>query len=202
MASFLDCRNPIVRACAARLGRCVQIWRIILRPWKKAWALFGGANFLMNVMASTVVACCVLLIWWAVVEDIVPLSKEVITSVEPADRIIDREHDRRFVISRRICMDRAAWGKPTRMFITEGVGGIKHEVADGPLLFLAAGCHERVREVRIPDSLPPGHYIYRSHIEFCNRLRCEAVWLHDLPITLVGPWPIQPTGGSRPMMQE
>jgi hypothetical protein len=53
--------------------------------------------------------------------------------------------------------------------------------------------------VDIPPTLPPGQYTYRTSLNFCNQVRCERVYLHDIPIAVRGtpPDPMVPAGPIR-----
>jgi hypothetical protein len=45
------------------------------------------------------------------------------------------------------------------------------------------GTHRRDRLWEVPQGLPGGNWIYRSHLRFCNPLRCVDMPLPSLPVT-------------------
>ncbi len=53
------------------------------------------------------------------------------------------------------------------------------------------GIHRRDRYWEVPRLLPPGEYVYRSRVEFCNLLsKCVTVEWPPIPVTLSGhDWP-------------
>lgn len=195
MRAFQDCRLRSVRVVACFAGRVLRFTQTGWRILEGVWTTFGGANFLMNAMAIMVAFCCALLVWWAVFEDVVPLREAEVVLVVPGDRIIDRDQNDDFTITRRVCMSRGAWGTVNRAFVGEGNAGLEYKLVSSAPIFLQSGCHERSRTIDIPFSLPPGRYTYRSSIQFCNKLRCEDAGVQDVPVAIRGRWPVEPTGG-------
>lgn len=184
------------------MGRLVRVYRAFQTFLWGIWTTFGGANFLMNAMAVMVAVCCVILVWWAVFEDVVPMHDSEVVMVVPGDRIIDRDTNDDFTVTRRVCMTRSAWGTVSRLFVGEGNAGLEYRMVPTAPLFLQKGCHERSRTIDIPMSLPPGQYVYRSKIEFCNRIRCEEAWVQDVPLSIRGAWPPpQPHGPPGPIKE-
>lgn len=200
MRLFLDFRHQWLRVAAWELGRMVRLIQGVRSAARTAWLTFGGQNALLNVMAACIITGFGAIAWWAF-EPIVPLQSTDVLSIEPASRVVDRDHDDEFKVRRRICMRWGGWGHVTRSFVGAGRDGIEYRLGTVQPLFFPEGCHERERVVEIPPTLPPGQYIYRSVIQFCARRGCVDAAAQDLPIVVRGAWPLQPQGAPAPMRE-
>lgn len=187
----MDAGNPAVRWAAWCVGWCLRTVYLAWRGMLRAWALFGGERLLLNTMALTVVGCGSLLVWWSVLEPIVPLQSADVLEPASGEVEVDRDVTESFRVTRRICMKRGAWAHISRYYIGSDGGGIEYKIAPRDSLFLPAGCHVRSRAMEIPRSLPPGMYVYRSSVEFCGRLRCEDGWAQEIQVKITGRWPLE-----------
>ena len=121
----MDAGNPAVRWTAWCMGRCLRVVRFAWRAILYGWSLFGGERLILNIMALTVAIGGSLLLWWAVLEPIVPLqSAEVL---EPADgeAVVNRDVTQGFRVTRRICMRKGAWGHVSRYYIGADGAGVE-----------------------------------------------------------------------------
>lgn len=169
--------------------------RWILGFLRSCWTMFGGANFILNAMALVVGGCGVLLLWWAVLEPVVPVQSADIVRISPADRVVDRDQGIVLTVTRRFCLARPGWGAVTRYW----VDGVEYKQPPTPPMFYPSGCYERTEVLPIPSTLPPGKYLYRSSITFCNRMRCEDTWMREIPVVIKGRFPLEPNGPAAPM---
>lgn len=189
----MDAGNPGVRWSAYWLGRTMRFIGWFCRGIRFFWVTYGGAHFLLNAMALCVVVGTVILGYLAF-EPMVPLRNAEIVRVEPETRIVDRDTADEFHVTRRICMEWAAWGNVSRSYVDAERDGLEFKMAVVQPVFLPGGCHERTSAVEVPPSLPPGRYLYRSVIQFCVRRGCTDAAVQDVPIVVRGAWPRQPKG--------
>lgn len=178
-------------------GRIRTALRAIWCRTARTYQWLGGSGAVINACVTIIAACCALFAYWAFWERIVALESEQIVRVEPFDRIIDRDVGDELMITRRFCMRDHSLAYVRREF----VGGIVYQTPGAPPVQFQRGCHERPRPVEIPSSLPPGDYIYRVVVEFCNRLRCESIWLHDVPIVIKGGFPVEASQPPPPLRE-
>jgi hypothetical protein len=195
MKHLMNARSPLVRGLARLGAGALNIARGTLGWAGQGYRTAGGSNFVLNLGIIVIAGSSGLLVWWAVFDPVAPLRSEEVILIEPADRIIDRDQNDEFNVSRRVCMSRAATATVERQYID---GVVYAAPVSAPLQF-HAGCHERRRAQDVPSTLPPGRYIYRVRLTFCNQIRCETVALHDIPIIIRGRFPIDPTGPAPPM---
>lgn len=193
----MNARSPVTRA-AAHIVAGLRTGILGLARWAHdVYRTAGGSGFVLNLGILVIAGSSCALVWWAVFDPVVPLRSEEVTMIEPADRIIDRDQSDDFVVSRMMCMSRSASATVERQF----VDGVVYSAPTSVPLQFHAGCHERRRAQDVPSTLPPGRYIYRVRLTFCNQIRCEAVALRDIPIIIKGRFPVDPTGPAGAMRE-
>lgn len=198
----MDGGNRYVRISAWALGGALRLIAWLAAAARTLWATYGGPYFLLNVGALGFSVCTALLLWWWIFDPVVPMTRSRLLAVVPETRVVDRDKHLDFVVIRRICMAHGAWATVTRYFIGTDGGGLEFKMASPSRIFFQAGCHDRSRTIVVPQTLPPGRYLYRSSVEFCNKLRCEEAWVTDIPLTVTGGWPPSVDPVAMPLPQE
>ena len=163
----------------------------------RGYRAIGGSTAIINLCVAIIAGCCLLFGWWAFLDPVVSLETERVVRVEPDDRIIDRGRRDHFMVTRHFCMSKPALAYVRREF----VDGVIYQTPDGPPDQFRKGCQEQPRLVDVPDTLPPGEYTYRVILTFCNRLRCEEIRLHDIPLMIRGGWPPPASHAPAPMRE-
>lgn len=168
--------------------------------WRR---LFGNAHTALITVAGLCAAgALVFLAWMLAFDSTDPVRSQTVVSVEPADRVLDRDRFSTFEVAREICSLRDQQVELVRAWT-------EHVPDDGPrptILFtsvfaeLKEGCHPyRVRQ-HIPESLPPGQYVYELHARACNALnRCATHRFDPVPVAVTGgDWTARRAGPIRP----
>lgn len=145
-------------------------------------------------MGALIAACLSLLLWWAVLAPVIPMTSSDVLAMSPPGGVIDRDQTRDFTLTRMVCMNRTGEAKGTRYFIGPLPGGVEYKLALQQPTTYVAGCNQHNRTIAVPASLAPGRYIYRASLEFCNPLRCETYWAADIALVIVGAWPSDQSG--------
>lgn len=90
----------------------------------------------------------------------------------------------RMVITRHVCRTSAAPYVTHRAF----VDGVVYALPDFPTVGFSLGCQDVSIDVTIPETLPPGRYVYRMSTDFrINPLRTWRVDLPDIPVIVLPP---------------
>lgn len=183
-----------VARTGAAVGRgAVGVWRWLWESYRS----IGGSAFVMNVGIVIIATSCGLFVWWAAFDPVSPVISEEVVRIEPDTRVIDRDVNDDLNVVRRLCLSRSARATVRRSY----VDGVIYQTPESAPVQFYKGCNERLRSLDVPSTLPPGRYVYRASLTFCNRVRCEEVWLHDIPIIIRGRFPVDPSGVPAPMRE-
>lgn len=158
----------------------------------QGWA--GRLHLLLATAAGLLLGCGLLAVLWiAVFQRVDPVLRQSVVSVDPPDRVLDRDLDRPFRIVREVCSARDEQLQLTREWTDWLPGGGPRPVVLFTRLFtdLRAGCHLYPIEHPVSDKLPPGLYVYEATLRACNALnQCADHRLEPVAVAVTGGnWP-------------
>ena len=127
-------------------------------------------------------------------EPVNPVQSSRLASVDPPERVIDRDRRPDFTMEREICSSRDEQVQVLRSW-TEITSGqeVRPTIAWSSSFFdVAAGCQRVVVTQGVPMALPPGQYVYEISLRACGLFGfCVEYALEPIPLALVGGrgWP-------------
>lgn len=149
----------------------------------------GLYGLLMPLCVLVLLVANVMLLYVAVFRKIDPVTSHRVVSVEPANRYLDRNEIRDFKVVREICSSRPQQVEVVRSW-TEARGSeqLRPIVVFTSLFYeLKQGCHLAPTVQTVPETLPPGQYVYDVILRSCNALnQCQNRYLDPIPLAVVG----------------
>lgn len=130
-----------------------------------------------------------LLLWTAMIRKIDPIISNRIVSIEPDDLYLDRDRVRDFKITRELCSRRGQQVDVVGEWTEARFAGQPRPVvvSASATYELKKGCNMVAAERTVPETLPPGHYVYDVSLRACNVLKqCQSRHLDPIPFVVVG----------------